>query len=952
MPTGEAVVTLPAMGGVRKLGSVTLAGLFVTFGLALVPGSAHATTLATFTARGSVDQAYVTHAPPGDTIALVDGAHAVVATGTVDDLGSFLFRNVTAGTNYTVVDGDQVTFPFDVMTADATPPQLFYNLQHLVSGFQYITTRDGTQLSAEVTLPGPIDAGPYPTVIEYSGYDPSHPGKPQPSTQIAQMLGYATVGVNIRGTGCSGGAFDFFEPLQQLDGYDVVEAVAAQPWVLNGMPGMVGISYPGIAQTFVAPTRPPHLAAIAALSVVADTYRSLADPGGIPNVGFPRQWAQERDDAAKPYGQGWEQQVVAGGGAVGQQCAENQLLRHQNASLVSEFDAHTYREPVADADALSPALLAPKIDVPVFMGGAWQDEQTGGQSSLIWPNLTGVPAGKLKLFGTNGTHVDSLVAELDRWYEFLEFYVARRVPHVPASVRALAPLVFAAATGITGMTLPPDRFDDTQSYSSQLAKYEAEQPVRILFENGVGDPHNLGAPVGDYAVSFPSWPPPNAVPTPWYFQPDQKLGASAPTIADTDGKAYTSYVYDPTAKPATDYSGSQSDIWAAHPNFDWRALPLGKALAFDSPPITQTTLTAGPGSVDLWLRSTAPDTDLEVTLSELRPDGQEIYVQNGWLRASHRALDASSTALQPVHPDTSAAAETLPAGQFVPARVALFPFAHIFRAGSRVRITVEAPGGNRPFWAFGDIPAVGTVVNDIGHSVGRPSQLVLPVIPNPPPGIPAAYPPCGSVRGEPCRTIVPNGAPTNVEATGNGTDATVTWTPAVARAGDTIAAYHVTELPGGATVDVPGTAHSADFTGVSPGPHHFTVTVEFAESHARVMATASDDVTIIDEPPSSTTTTSTTTTSTTTTTTTSTTTTTVPPTETGTTTTTVPATTSTTSATVVAGQATTTFVAAPAATGGSLPFTGSSSGRLGAIGALLTVGGALFAARRRRRTLL
>ena len=36
-------------------------------------------------------------------------------------------------------------------------------------------------------------------------------------------MGFAVVDVNMRGTGCSGGAFDFFEPLQSLDGYDIVE---------------------------------------------------------------------------------------------------------------------------------------------------------------------------------------------------------------------------------------------------------------------------------------------------------------------------------------------------------------------------------------------------------------------------------------------------------------------------------------------------------------------------------------------------------------------------------------------------------------------------------------------------------------------------------------------------------------------------------------------------------
>jgi hypothetical protein len=407
-------------------------------------------------------------------------------------------------------------------------------------------------------------------------------------------------------------------------------------------------------------------------------------------------------------------------------------------------------------------------------------------------------------------------------------------------------VLIQAATGISGVQLPPDRFDNTKSYASQLALYKAEPPVRILFENGGGDPSNLGAPLGRYEMHFSSWPPRNAVPTAWYFQPDQKLATTPPTVADDAGNASTSYIYDPTAKPATDFHGSMSDIWGAHPAFDWRALPLGKALAFDSPPLTKTTVAAGPGSVNLWLRSTAPDTDLEVTLSELRPDGQEVYVQNGWLRASHRALDRSSTTLQPVHPDTSASAELLPAGQFVSARVALFPFAHIFRAGSRLRITVEAPGGNRPFWAFGDLPASGTVVNEIAHSAGRPSDLVLPVIPNPPAGIPASYPPCGSLRGEPCRAIVSDGAPTNVSATSSGTGADVTWTAAVPRAGDQIGGYQIIEEPSGQIVNVGGTATSASFQNLSPGFHYFDVTVFFSVSNASVAATGSNNVSIGD----------------------------------------------------------------------------------------------------------
>ena len=60
----------------------------------------------------------------------------------------------------------------------------------LAEGFGYLTVRDGVQLSAMVRFP---DAGlygppPYPTVIEYSGYSPSDPDEPQPSTLLATLM--------------------------------------------------------------------------------------------------------------------------------------------------------------------------------------------------------------------------------------------------------------------------------------------------------------------------------------------------------------------------------------------------------------------------------------------------------------------------------------------------------------------------------------------------------------------------------------------------------------------------------------------------------------------------------------------------------------------------------------------------------------------------------------------
>ena len=99
----------------------------------------------------------------------------------------------------------------------------------------------------------------------------------------------------------------------------------------------------------------------------------------------------------------------------------------------------------------------------------------------------------------------------------------------------------------------------------------------------------------------------------------------------------------------------------------------------------RTSSCVGTGSVDLWLASTAADTDLEVTLSEVRPDGTEIYVQSGWLRASHRKLDdtASHRAAPGADPPRGRRGRRCPPASSRRLRVELFPFAHAFRAGSR-----------------------------------------------------------------------------------------------------------------------------------------------------------------------------------------------------------------------------------------------------------------------------
>ncbi len=224
---------------------------------------------------------------------------------------------------------------------------------------------------------------PYPTLIEYSGYGTADPAGPQNGiATVANLMGFAVVDVNMRGTGCSGGAFDFFEPLQSLDGYDVIETIARQPWVAHHKVGMFGISYGGISQLFTAQTQPPSLAAITPLSVIDSTQTTLY-PGGILNTGFALNWAKERVHDAKPSGPDAGQEYAAKRIAGGDQtCKDNQVMHGEAANLLKKVRQNDHYVPKV-ADPLAPVTFVNKINVPTFMACQFTDEQTGGHCPTL-----------------------------------------------------------------------------------------------------------------------------------------------------------------------------------------------------------------------------------------------------------------------------------------------------------------------------------------------------------------------------------------------------------------------------------------------------------------------------------------------------------------------------------------------------------------------------------------
>ena len=482
-------------------------------GLALTAGTAQARTAA-FAAHGSAEQAYATGLRANRRVSLVNARGRVVATKRADSLGGVVFRGVTPGRGYRVRQGGARSGKLTVFSNRSAPPSTkIYDQQIPASGYGYLTTRDGTKLAIDVRLPaGP---GPYPTLVEYAGYGYADPAGAQSGiSQIANLLGFAVVDVNMRGTGCSGGSYDYFEPLQSLDGYDVIETVAHQPWVLHHKVGMLGISYGGISQLFVASTDPPDLAAIAPLSTIDNTATTLY-PGGILNTGFALVWGEQRVHDAKPAsatgGQPWALQRIQEGD---QTCKENQVLHGEAPDLVAKIHANPYYVP-AVANPLAPVTFVHKIHVPTYLACQWTDEQTGGHCADLAQHFTGT---RHKWFTfTNGVHVDSLDPDtFNRWYDFLKLYVAQQAPHLSAAAQALAPTLYQQAMGISGITLPPDPIQQIPTYAGALAAFQALPSVRILFDNGAGG-SAPGQPYPGFERSFSRFPIPGTRAQSWYL---------------------------------------------------------------------------------------------------------------------------------------------------------------------------------------------------------------------------------------------------------------------------------------------------------------------------------------------------------------------------------------------------------------------------------------------------
>ena len=178
----------------------------------------------------------------------------------------------------------------------------------------------------------------------------------------------------------------------------------------------------------------------------------------------------------------------------------------------------------------------------------------------------------------NGTHTDSLGPDtISRWLEFLDLYVADRVPTASPTLDALAPTVYSQLTGgAASAPVPAIRFT-TSPRCRGAAAFAAQDPrVRVLFDNG-GGTLGPGALQPTYAAGFSTWPPTGTA-VHFGLGPDGTLRTGTQR-----GSTTASFRPDPSVRPADDLAAS-ANAWAAQPPYDWTTVPAPNGLAFRLPP--------------------------------------------------------------------------------------------------------------------------------------------------------------------------------------------------------------------------------------------------------------------------------------------------------------------------------------------------------------------------------
>lgn len=595
-----------------------------------------------------------------------------------------------------------------------------------------VPMRDGVRLATDIYLPEGNEGAAWPVLLErtpydkrgtnhadFSAADPTPLSKPDIARRFAAD-GYAFVLQDCRGRYASEGMFRKYLS-EAEDGADTLAWIMRQPWC-NGRIGTLGLSYGAHVQAALATLDPPGLAAM------------FLDSGGFSSA----------------YHSGIRQ-----GGAY----ELKQLtwaLKH--AQLAPETMADPARRAALEAVDIrkwigvekwraghSPIGAAPEYED--FILEQWNEECFTG----FWKQR-GIYAR-----GWYDSFADVPMVHMSSWYDPYALTAIENFTGLSPLKRGPVKLIMGPWThGKRSLTYSGDAdfgpqstldhlFGDyialRKSWFDRHLKGASPDPLPApvyLFTMGGGTGRRLSSGRLDHGGGWRSasaWPLPDMRMTPFHLHADGSLREDAPGTA-----GQRSFVHDPH-HPVPTIGGaiaSGAPVMEAG-GFDQREGPAffgsrepyrplaerADVLVFETPPLDADVELTGQAIADLFVSSTAADTDITIKIVDVYPpsadypQGYALNIAHGLLRMRFRDSFETPAVMEP--------------GTIYRVQIASFPMSNRFASGHRVR--VEIAGSNFPHfdinanvdWRVPGLPPV-TAENSIHIGAGQASRILLPIV--------------------------------------------------------------------------------------------------------------------------------------------------------------------------------------------------------------------------------
>jgi len=521
-----------------------------------------------------------------------------------------------------------------------------------------MTARNGTVLMNYVARP--VGAGPFGVVLERTPYLRVD----KANGEFWASRGYIYVKQDQRGRGGSGGVLDI-NAMQEQDGYDAVEWAAKLPGS-NGKVGMIGGSNPGLNAMYAAIAAPPHLAAIAPVAATADPLRL------VPYI----------DMVFSPTIVPWL-------------CLTAVKDKLSDVSNINDVEAFSHLPVIGAAEAAG-------CGRPQYWND-WFDHQ---KDDAYWRALSierRLDRIKVPVLGIAGWHDDSRGT-------IRNYTVMSRLPGAPPYHVVMDGGAHKGIDWVNGYFGPQARIDKRELQLRWMDHYLKG------IDNGVDTQPSLDIfVIGDNTWRKErEWPLARTVWTNFYLRQNGRLETTAPGREAAD-----EYTYDPGNPTPFLVNSRELEVCL---NEDYRTVDERRDLVtYTTAPLDKDTEITGPMTATLWAATDAKDTDWNVMVQHVYPDGRAERIQDGVMRARFRdGFDKPSL---------------LKAGKIYKYNIDLWFTSRVIPARHRLRVVVASaafPKYDRNLNTGGDnerdthyIVARQRIVHDTAH----PSFVRLPIIP-------------------------------------------------------------------------------------------------------------------------------------------------------------------------------------------------------------------------------